>query len=82
MIKNNFLVLKIIYINYYKIEESGDKQIKEETTLETVKLPVTFDTGRILITILCGIVIAILIIAYLNQKVDKQDKNTKKDENK
>ena len=57
----------------YKADEGVDK--KEETITETVKLPVTFDSGTILFIILGIIVLALVIFAIIRVKANKKDEN-------
>lgn len=55
----------------YKAEEGIEE--KEETITETVKLPVTFDSGSILFVILGIIVLALVIFAIIRIKANKKD---------
>lgn len=57
----------------YKADEGVDQ--KEETITETVKLPVTFDSGTILFIILGIIVLALVIFAIIRVKANKKDEN-------
>ena len=57
----------------YKSDEGVDQ--KEETITETVKLPVTFDSGTILFIILGIIVLALVIFAIIRVKANKKDEN-------
>lgn len=56
----------------YKSDEGVDQ--KEETITETVKLPVTFDSGSILFIILGIIVLALIIFTIIRVKANKKDK--------
>ena len=55
----------------YKVEE-GVKE-ETETITETVKLPVTFDSGSILFIILAVIVLALVIVTIVRVKANKKD---------
>lgn len=57
----------------YKADEGVEQ--KEETITETVKLPVTFDSGTILFIILGIIVLALVIFAIIRVKANKKDEN-------
>ena len=57
----------------YKADEGVDQ--KEETITETVKLPVTFDSGTILFIILGIIVLALVIFVIIRVKANKKDEN-------
>ena len=57
----------------YKADEGVDQ--KEETITETVKLPVTFDSGKFLFIILGIIVLALVIFAIIRVKANKKDEN-------
>ena len=57
----------------YKEDAGVDKE--EKTITETVKLPVTFDSGAILFTILGVIIIALIIVAIIRKKSEKKDEN-------
>lgn len=63
-----------ILVSKYDYEE---KRINEEDKVvtETVKLPVTFDSGAILFTILGVIIIALIIVAIIRKKSEKKDEN-------
>ena len=52
-----------------------EKRVKEEDKVitETVKLPVTFDNGAILFTVLGIIVIALAIFVFIRIKSNKKD---------
>ena len=53
-------------------EDSGTNQITEEYT-ETVKLPVTFDSGIILFIALGVIVIALIVFLVIRKKLNKEE---------
>lgn len=57
----------------YEYEEGRDK--KEETIVETVKLPVTFDSGTILFIILAFISIALVISIIAKVRSNRKDEN-------
>lgn len=57
----------------YKADKGVEQ--KEETITETVKLPVTFDSGTILFIILGIIVLALVIFAIIRVKANKKDEN-------
>lgn len=57
----------------YEYEEGRDQ--KEETIVETVKLPVTFDSGTILFAILAVISIALIIIIIAKVRSNRKDEN-------
>ena len=57
----------------YKVDEGVDQ--KEETIIETVKLPVTFDRGTVLFIILGIIVLALVIFAIIRVKANKKYEN-------
>lgn len=57
----------------YKEDAGVDKE--EKTITETVKLPVTFDSGAILFTILGIIIIALAIFVFIRIKSNKKDEN-------
>lgn len=63
-----------LLVSKYDYEE---KRIKEEDKVitETVKLPVTFDSGAILFTVLGIIVIALAIFVFIRIKSNKKDEN-------
>ena len=73
----------IVYINetvdakfltcVYKEDAGVDKE--EKTITETVKLPVTFDSGAILFTVLGIIIIALAIFVFIRIKSNKKDEN-------
>ena len=48
---------------------------EEKTITETVKLPVTFDSGAILFTVLGIIIIALAIFVFIRIKSNKKDEN-------
>ena len=57
----------------YKEDAGVDKE--EKTITETVKLPVTFDSGAILFTVLGIIIIALAIFVFIRIKSNKKDEN-------
>lgn len=57
----------------YEYEEGRDKT--EETIVETVKLPVTFDNGTILFIVLGIIAIALVIIIIAKVRSNRKDEN-------
>ena len=63
-----------LLVSKYDYEE---KRVKEEDKVitETVKLPVTFDSGAILFTVLGSIVIALAIFVFIRIKSNKKDEN-------
>ena len=63
-----------LLVSKYDYEE---KRVKEEDKVitETVKLPVTFDSGAILFTVLGIIVIALAIFVFIRIKSNKKDEN-------
>lgn len=63
-----------LLVSVYDYEE---KRIDEEDTIitETVKLPVTFDSGAILFTILGIIVVALVVVLVIRIKSNKKDEN-------
>ena len=63
-----------LLVSKYDYEE---KRVKEEDKVitETVKLPVTFDSGAILFTVLGIIVIALAIFVFIIIKSNKKDEN-------
>lgn len=73
------------YIVYIKETKGNDETVdakfltcvyKEEKTItETVKLPVTFDSGAILFTVLGIIIIALAIFVFIRIKSNKKDEN-------
>lgn len=54
--------------------DKGSEQ-KEETIIETVKLPVTFDSGSILFIALGIIVLALVVVTIVKIKTNKKDEN-------
>ena len=63
-----------LLVSRYDYEE---KRIDEEDKVitETVKLPVTFDSGAILFTALGIIIIALAILIFVKMKTNKKDEN-------
>ena len=63
-----------LLVSRYDYEE---KRIDEEDKVitETVKLPVTFDSGAILFTALGIIIIALAIFIFVKMKTNKKDEN-------
>ena len=54
------------------LEEEGTNTVERQVT-ETVKLPVTFDSGNILLIILAVIVIALIVFVVLRKKSNKDE---------
>ena len=57
--------------------EYEERRVNEDDKVvtETVKLPVTFDSGTILFTILGVIVLALIVLGFIRKKSDKNDEN-------
>ena len=65
------------FVNTVSKYDYEEKRVKEEDKVitETVKLPVTFDSGAILFTVLGIIIIALAILIFIRVKSNKKAEN-------
>lgn len=63
-----------LLVSQYEYEERRVNE-DDKVVTETVKLPVTFDSGAILFTVLGVIVVALIVFVFIRKNSDKKDEN-------